>query len=108
MFRLNMECLLDCDCGSVDVRASLEIGGGEGVDKSFAREEGDSSLEFVGTDLGLPGEGVSSGFAILRPPKVWLRLKSFSMAFEILYGQILLSPYYWKWILGFGYLISQP
>lgn len=73
-----MECLRDCDWGSVLERSSLEIGLGVG---SEAGKVTGSNLESAGIS-GVPlGEGeASSGFAMRRPPKDCERLKSPSMA----------------------------
>ncbi len=61
-----MECLRDCDCGSVEDLVSLEIGvssiDGEGL------RAAESTSILVGTSLDVPGEISSSGFAILKPP----------------------------------------
>jgi hypothetical protein len=77
-----MECLREWDCGSVETRASLVKGVGEGVVGSVDRvgaSTGGSNLEFVGTSREVPGEA-SSGFAMRKPPKDCERLKSSSMA----------------------------
>lgn len=86
---LKIECLRDWDCGSVEVRASLEIGGEEVVDVSVVGivEKGcDSSAELVGTSFEDPGEA-SSGFAIRNPPRDCERLRSFSI------------PWAWQYVL---------
>lgn len=71
---LKIECLRDCDWGSVEARASLDIGGGGGsvtaaVRQGASADETDESiLGFVGTSCEVPGDA-SSGFAMRKPPK---------------------------------------
>lgn len=85
-------------------RASVVIGkdggggeGGGGVDKSAVRdgasvEEFIMAAEFAG-NCRISGElsSSSSGFAILKPPKDWERLKSFSMVVASTAGKM------WLW-----------
>jgi hypothetical protein len=68
---LKIECLRDCDWGSVEARASLDIGGGGGSVTSAVREGAradESILGFVGTSCEVLGDA-SSGFAMRKPPK---------------------------------------
>ena len=68
-----MECLRDCDCGSVVDRDSLEIVEieGEGAVKSVVRDgvSGSASILMSVIASGEVSGDASSGFAMRRPPK---------------------------------------